>query len=168
MIKTKNKRAQLKIQQMAFVLVAMIIFFALVSLVYFSIRVNVLKRTVANLEDDKAKEVVQKLSSIPELKWENDCSSCIDLDKAIVLKNRTVYKDFFGLDYLAFEVLYPNRRDRECTAGNYPDCKWVTLTKTGNFSATTAYASFCRFDQLTNAQKCELGVIHAAGKAIMS
>jgi hypothetical protein len=162
----QNKKAQLKIQQMAFVLVAMIVFFALVSLVYFSIRVNVLKKQVVNLEDEKAKQIVQRLSSIPELKWENDCSSCIDLDKAMILKNRTVYKDFFGLDYLAFEILYPSRTDRECTTGNYPDCKWITLSKSGDFIDTTSYASLCRFDQSTSSEKCELGLVHAAGKAI--
>lgn len=162
----KNKKAQLKIQQMAFVLVAIVVFFALVSLIYFSVRINVLKKQVVNLEDEKAKEIVQKLSSIPELKWENDCSSCIDLDKALILKNRTVYKDFFGLDYLAFEVLYPSKTDRECTFGNYPNCKWVTLAKTGEFTATTAYVSLCRFDQSMGSEKCELGIVHAAGRGI--
>lgn len=39
--KNKNNKGQIKIQQMAFVLVALMIFFALVSLFYFSVRYSV-------------------------------------------------------------------------------------------------------------------------------
>lgn len=162
-----SSKGQLKIQQMAFVLVAMIIFFALVALVYFSVRVNSLKKEATSLQEDQAKELVQKLSGISELKWTKDCSTCVDMDKALLLKNRTVYKGFFGLDYLAFEVIYPAKTNRECTIGNYPDCSKLTLINGNNFgTASNAYVSLCRWNQDTGNEKCELGIIYAGGNAI--
>ena len=162
----KNKQAQLKIQQMAFVLVAIILFFALVSLVYFSIRMNSLKKTSASLEDQKVYELVQKLSGIPELRY-SGCASCIDMDKAILLKNRTTYQGFFGLDYLSFETLYPKKPIKECFIGNYPECNKLTLISQPNFGTTSdAFASLCHYDQQIKSIKCELGIIHAASNSI--
>jgi hypothetical protein len=163
---TKNKQAQLKIQQMAFVLVAIVIFFVLVSLVYFSIRMNSLKKTASSLEDQKVYKLVQKLSSIPELRYAG-CASCVDMDKAILLKNRTTYQGFFGLDYLSFEILYPKKLAKECSVGNYPDCNKIILINTPNFGTTSdAFASLCRYDQQIKSIKCELGIIHAASNSI--
>ena len=164
---SKNKKAQLKIQQMAFVLIAIIIFFALVALVYFSVKVNSIKKEAGNLEGDKAKKLVQRLSGVAELKWSKDCSNCIDLDKAMVLKNRSVYSQFFGVDYLALEVLYPEKSKKECTIGNYPDCNIITLVKDKEFdTASRAYVALCRWDQNSDSEKCELGAIYASGNSI--
>ena len=44
-----SSKGQMKIQQMAFVLVALMIFFAIVTLFYFSIRVQVLQKDVVTL-----------------------------------------------------------------------------------------------------------------------
>lgn len=162
----KNNKAQLKIQQMAFVLVAIIIFFALVSLFYFSIRMNSLKKTASSLESEKVYQLVQRLSSIPELSY-SGCSSCIDMDKAVLLKNRTSYQGFFGLDYLSFEILYPKKPTKECFVGNYPDCNKLTLISQPNFGTTSdAFASLCRYDSTMKSTKCELGIIHAASNSI--
>ncbi|MBS3090900.1 hypothetical protein J4217_00445 [Candidatus Pacearchaeota archaeon] len=164
----ENKKAQLKIQQMAFVLIALVIFFAIVALIYLTVRLNTLKKDVQASENDKARELLRKLSGIPELKWTGDCDSCIDMDKALVLKsyNKT-YNGFFGLDYLSFQVIYPKKTDKECVVGNYPNCNKITLIQTSNFgNAPKAYVSLCRWDQNMGSEKCELGAVYAAGKAI--
>jgi len=166
---SKSKKAQLKIQQMAFVLIAIFIFFAIVALISISVWMNYQKKQVVNLEADKAREFAQKITGTPELKWSQDCSSCVDMDKAIMLKNRTVYKNFFGLDYLSFEILYPITENKECVVGNYPNCNKITLIQEKSFdSASKAYISLCRWDQETNNEKCYLGAIYASGKAVQS
>ena len=94
-----TKKAQLKIQQMSFVLVAIVIFFALVSLVYFSISFSSLQEDAEQLRKDEAKQLVRKLSNTPEFAFtsETDCAICIDFDKAMQLANSEQYKNEFHL-----------------------------------------------------------------------
>jgi multisubunit Na+/H+ antiporter MnhC subunit len=58
------KDKMLEAIEMAFVLVAIVIFFALVSLAYFSIRINSLDKDVGALKEDEAKEIVKKISGV--------------------------------------------------------------------------------------------------------
>lgn len=159
----------MKIQQMAFVLVAIIIFFAMVSLFYFSIRVADIQKGAVSLKEDEAKELVRKLSSTPEFSWTaTDCASCIDLDKTILLKNRNTYSGFWNLDYLAIEKVYPAGQG-ECTRLSYPNCNTITiLNKTSTYgSPAWAYVALCRHEIAKSAYvKCELGRIYAGGKGI--
>jgi len=162
-------KGQLKIQQMAFVLVALMIFFALVSLFYFSIRVSNLEKSAVELREEEAKELVRKLAASPEFAWTaTDCASCIDLDKVILLKNRKSYSGFWNLDYLAVERVYPSKQG-ECTRGSYPNCNSITIiNKTGAFGTPAwSYVALCRHEFAKSSYvRCELGRIFAAGKGI--
>lgn len=164
---SKNSRGQMKIQQMAFVLVAIIIFFALVSLFYFSVVTRNLKNTATSLQEDAAKETVRKLATSPEFEWTaTDCASCIDFDKAILLKGDKKYSDFWGLDYLAIERVYPSGKG-ECTKASYPNCSMLTIVnKSSSYgSPASAYVALCREDyDKSSYVRCELGRIYASGK----
>lgn len=162
-----NKKAQTKIQEMAFVLIAIIIFFAMVALVYFSIRLSSLKADVSMLREQGAKETARKLSDIPEFSWQ-ECSGCLDLDKIMVLKGKEAYKNFWEIDYLAIERTYPERAKTECTSSNYPDCSRIVLiNKTKDYgSPVSAFVALCWFDFAYDSVKCELGKIYASAEAI--
>ena len=162
-------RGQLKIQEMAFVLVALMIFFGLVALIFASINMNKLKTQTASLREQEALGLVRKISGTPELGFTAaSCSNCIDVDKALVLKDQKAYSGFFNLDYLMIERVYPTGKG-ECTLGNFPDCKTITIVNSSGFlSAPYSYVSLCRYEgsQDRGYYKCELGRIHAAGKGI--
>ena len=49
-----NRKGQMKIQQMAFILVALIIFLSMASLIYFSIRISSLREGANSLEERNA------------------------------------------------------------------------------------------------------------------
>src|SRR3989344_366257 len=102
----RYSKGQMKIQEMAFVLVAIFIFFALVALLYFSIRLSGLRQSAQMSNDDQAREMVKKIASMPEFS-SPECDSCIDLDKALIVKNKVVYNNFWELDYLKIERVYP-------------------------------------------------------------
>lgn len=163
-------RGQIKIQEMAFVLVAFMIFFALVGLLYLSVRTSQMRGNVENLHDDEARQIVRKLAATPEFSW-SDCSGCIDMDKVIALreqvKNKT-YQNLWDLDYLAIELVYPARAGGECSLGNYPLCNKTIIIKTQeNYGvAYSAFVSLCHWEADTNYEKCELGRIYAAGKGV--
>lgn len=165
-----TKKGQTKIQEMAFVLIAIIIFFAMVALVYFSIRLSSLREDVTTQREQAAKETVRKLSDIPEFSWAG-CSGCVDLDKVIMLKGRISdgsYKNFWDLDYLEIERVYPDRTVGECTSSNYPDCTTIRLiNKTESYgSPVIAFVALCGFDATYGDMKCELGRIYASAKSI--
>jgi len=157
-------RGQMKVQQMAFVLVAIFIFFAMVSLVYFSIKITGVEQSVVELREEGAKELVKKLSGTPEF-LSRECPNCIDLDKVFALKNRQTYQGFWNLDYLAVELIYPER-EGECTPANYPDCRTITIINESIGSPSSAFVSVCRWEEVGGFVKCEVGKIFASGRGI--
>jgi len=167
-----SKKAQLKIQQMAFVLVALVIFFALAALFYFSISFSDLQNQAQLLREESAKEIVRNMVATPEFS-SSLCSVCIDLDKVLMLKEKTSYKNFWNLDFLKIEKLYPITESKdgkeECTKLNYPNCKTITLIETEDFgSPHSAFVALCRYEQSNGGYiKCELGIIYTSAKNII-
>jgi hypothetical protein len=162
-----QRRGQLKIQEMAFVLVAIVIFFVMVGLVLVSIRVQNLKESAGDLRVEDANQLVKNLASSPEFSWEDgSCSNCIDLDKAFVLKNRKGYEDFWDLDYLVIEKIYPFE-EGECLSRNYPDCKSISIVEGNLGNPSSAFISLCRRDfEETGYVRCELGKVYASGRSL--
>ncbi len=164
-LSVKYSKGQLKIQEMAFVLVAIMIFFAMIALIYFSVRLNSLEGDVQNLEDDYAKEIVKKITLSPEFSWESgSCDSCLDFDKAFLLKDRKSYQNFWELDYLAVERVHPVSNRGECNNDNYPDCGIVTIRNVTKGAPADTFVSICRIED--GKTKCELGRIYASGRNI--
>lgn len=166
----KNKKGQMKIQEMAFVLVAIVIFFAMVALVYLSIRFHGLRESASLQREESAKELAKKLADIPEFSWTGGgCSGCMDAEKALALKEMDAYKKFWDIDYLMIEKVYPNMTKRECTRANYPDCSTITLiNNTKEYGIpVTAFIALCSYEPSKGGYvKCELGKIHASARAI--
>ncbi len=164
----KQLKAQIKIQQMAFVLVALIIFIAIASLFYLSISFSNLKKKASYLNDEEAIESVRKLHSTPEFALTSqECSNCIDLDKVFLLKNRRSYQGFWNFDFLMVEKISPIKNE-ECSDGNYPNCKTITIIESQKIGTPSiAYVSLCHWSNEKGGYlKCELGRIYASGKAI--
>src|SRR3989344_5599610 len=108
----KNKKAQMKVQQMAFMIIGLSLFFVLVTLFILSFALSGLKDSKALLDEEEATLLVERLSNTPEFSCGNAFSrtrtNCIDMDKAFVLKGKiSDYKDFFGVEGIKIRVLYP-------------------------------------------------------------
>ncbi len=158
----RYSRGQFKIQQMAFVLVATIIFFAIVAVFYVSIRFSSLREDVGDSRKEEVVEMVRKIAGTPEFIWSNweDCASCIDLDKVKFLKGRTQYQEFWqDISLLKVVRVYPLYDSDECAAANYPRCNSITLIEKENFEAYEAFVSLCRYDEDIGQERCELGKV---------
>ena len=162
-----NKKSQMKIQQMAFMLIAVMIFFALVGLLVVTIGFSGLKEKATALQEKNAMLLVSKLANSPEFSCGQDIGSkenCIDLDKVFVLKNKiNKYKNFWGVSGIEIIKIYPkDSKLIECDSGNYPNCSKITIIS-GQGIAPENFVSLCRkeFDSETNIvyDKCELGKI---------
>jgi hypothetical protein len=168
-------KAQIKIQEMAFVLVALMIFGAIGGIFFINYRINQTKSVVEDQRQTRAIEMALKLCDMPELSWSSDnkeCSNCIDLDKALVLKEKTVsgaYKYFWNkdIDWIKIELLYP-KKSGECTSSNYPNCAEITiLNRTKEHSYEGAFVALCRYNQEKGDNfECELGRILVSAKSL--
>jgi len=164
-----SKRGQMKIQQMAFVLVAIFIFFGMVALFFISIRTSALRASGEKFREGLAREAVAKMATTPEFLVEG-CSNCLDMDKALAIKEIEGYGELWGFDYVMIERLYPPSEERECTRENYPDCNKITIVQKGEIGIpNSAFVSLCR--QINTGvgrgyMKCEIGRIHVTGEVI--
>lgn len=163
----EEERGQLKVQEMAFVLVALMIFFALVALLYLSVRSSLLERQAVVSSDERALEAVRHLAGTSEFSW-GECSGCIDLDKTFVLKERIAKNAsltrLWDYDYLALESIYPATAGGECTPVTYPACNRTTILKTETYGvAQSAFVTLCRWD--AQEQKiCTLGKLYLSDR----
>lgn len=160
-----SSKGQMKVQQMAFVLVAIVIFFVLVGMLFLVLQVSSLKNSAENLRDVESIENVKKIASAPEFSWTIDeCESCVDLDKIFLLKERQSYKEFWDFSLLRIEKIYPSG-EGECTRNNYPNCGKITIIEKNQiFNAKSSFVSLCRYEPSEKYYKCELGKIVLAGE----
>ncbi|MDP3881786.1 MAG: hypothetical protein Q8Q31_02815 [Nanoarchaeota archaeon] len=172
----RYSKAQLKIQEMAFVIVAIIIFFFIAGIFVLNLWGTGLKKDVEMQRVEKAGEIALKIADSPELSWSSSsslCENCIDLDKALSMKEMisqgSNYKDFWRSDISAIRiVLIHPKKTGECTKFNYPECGTITLfNKSEDFQYFGSYVSVCRYDEKKGGYfKCELGKIEVSPRLL--
>src|SRR3989344_1876541 len=107
----KNK-AQMKIQQTAFMLLAVTLFFVLVGLAVVGFRLSGLKESATDLEQKNALLLVSKLANSPEFSCGESFGTrktdCVDADKVMILKeNEEKYQGFWGASNIEIKKIYP-------------------------------------------------------------
>lgn len=164
----KKNRGQIKIQEMAFVLVALMIFFAIAGLIYLSVKSNQIKTGISDQKEDAIKEEIRFISGRPEIIWAG-CEKCIDFDKVFIVKDKIIKKEIsledLRYDYLAIEFVYPQKSGGECNKANYPNCNFTTVINSGQYGrAESTFVNLCYWDSEMGNTKCELGKIYASIK----
>ncbi len=158
----KFSKGQFKIQQMVFVLVAILIFFGIVAVFYVSIKFGSVKQDVQDERKEAVIAQARKMVGTPEFIWTSweDCASCIDLDKVFLLKNRTAYQGFWkDIALLKISRVSPQYSTSECTAVSYPRCNEITLIEKEGFQSYESFVSLCRYDDEIGQARCELGKV---------
>ncbi|MBM3233355.1 hypothetical protein FJZ18_04280 [Candidatus Pacearchaeota archaeon] len=168
----RSSKGQIKIQEMAFVLVALMIFFSVAIIFYISLNSADRKDKVLEQRENEVLETLRKLADSPELRWSDsheECNGCIDLDKAILLKdpqrNQQV-RALWNMGALSLEVISPSRTG-ECSIGNYPLCKTITLINStigSRIQYEGAFVSLCWREQ--QSRICEIGKIIGSPKEL--
>lgn len=164
----KTKKAQLKIQQMAFMLMAVTLFFVLVGLFVLVFRFAGLKEAATSLEEENAQLLVTKLANSPEFScgesFGSSRTNCIDADKLMVLReNIEIYSGFWGKGVSNIEIrkIYP-AGEKICTLGSYPNCNIIRiLSEEINGTSIGNFVSLCRKEYYEGEvyDKCELAKI---------
>lgn len=161
--KMKNKSGQLKIQQMAFMLIALVLFFALVGMFFLTIQFQKIKDSAGILEEKNALLLVTKLANSPEFSCGNSFGTgkinCVDADKAMALRNNAEkYEDFWGVNNIEIRKIYPSNEGKECNSGTYPNCDVIKIEKGIITSEFSNFVSLCRkeSDRSRSYDKCEI------------
>ncbi|MEK6820618.1 MAG: hypothetical protein AABX71_02810 [Nanoarchaeota archaeon] len=153
-----KKKAQFKIQQMALMLIAVVLFFILVGLFWLALQYRNLQKQALQLEESKSILLSEFLSSSTEF----SCGSyCIDTDKMMVLIDRKVYYSLWPVSYIKLRKICPGGGG-ECNRENYPNCSiYSVYEKEGNVSRGEigSFVALCRYEKIGGYAKrvCDLG-----------
>lgn len=161
-----GKSGQMKIQQMAFMMITLAIFFVMLGLFVVSYSFSGLKEAKEDLLEKSAIRLVSKLANSPEFSCENafgrERVSCIDVDKVMALKSVSGdYQKFWGVSNIEIRTTYPEGKSTvQCTSSNYPNCGYIKVIskEVGGFDYST-FVSLCRKENFhsTFYDKCEIG-----------
>lgn len=149
----KYKKAQLKIQQMSFMLIAVVLFFVLAGMFFLIFKTSGIKEDVELMRRDKAILNTLYIAGSAEL----TCGeNCIDTDKIMALKNFSVYDKLWSFS-IEIQKVYPESTEKiECNYGNYPNCNFFNINSKGEENKVSSFVSLCRREP---DKKCELGRI---------
>lgn len=147
---SSGKRGQMKIQQMAFMIIALALFFILVGLLVLSFSLSGLKESKERLDEENAMLLTLSISGYPEFScgesFGTDKSFCIDADKFMAFKKvaEKDYDDFWGISSIEIRRLY-NESSIVCDDSNFPNCGILRTTLSGGQgNDKTAFITLCR------------------------
>lgn len=99
MTKKSCKKAQIKIQETAFVLLAIVLLFSLAFMFYFRLHSFKLAKEAAEIEQQRAVSLLDKIAAMPELRCSMSLGFatevlCVDEDKLKSMTEETFKKDY--------------------------------------------------------------------------
>ena len=155
----KNKKGQHKIQQMAFMLIALFIFMILAAMFFLWLYLNDAGKKADVIEEEMAILAAQFISKTPEF----GCGdNCIDTDQIMLLRNRSFYKNFWDFKSLEVRRIYPAGKLRECNSVIYPNCDFYKIYDTGESTKKlSSFIALCRKEDYKGIKmrRCELGKV---------
>lgn len=156
-----SKKAQMEIQQMAFMIIAVFIFFALVGMFFLRIQVGGIKSSAAQLQKEQAISSLQVIADMPELNFDSTETMTIDEDKLRVMSGEfgQYYDLFWPVASVEVYKIYPAFDEViKCPA---PNCNYYDLYN-NNQSDTRMFSGFvsiCSKQKEFNSvyDRCEVG-----------
>ncbi len=172
-IKTISNKSQFKIQQMAFMLLAVTLFFVLAGIFVLIFKFSDLKDAATEISEKNALLLVTRLANSPEFScgevFDYAGIACIDSDKVMALKqSQKEYGDFWGVLNIEIRKILSNKTD-ECTIKNYPDCGFIKIKRSdeiGDFISN--FVILCRKNGFEGEvyDKCEISRLMVSYKPI--
>ncbi len=167
----KNKKSQIKIQEMAFMLVGVFLFFILAGLFAISIFYSNLIKETNLIRQSNTISAVTNLADSPEFSCTSYKTGCVDEDKLLVLINRRSYEKFWPKTISSLKVIKlsafnkPGAEMIDCNTQNYPDCeKFVVYDRNiANQREVSSFIILCRteYENKYVFEKCEIAKLVA-------
>lgn len=158
----KNKQGQVKIQEMAFVLVAVVFLFAIIFLFFARFQASQTKGMVEQLRELRTITMLRVVASLPELRCSSSFGSateiaCIDKDKLAVFDTdsrlRARYENLWApafITKIAIDEVYPQGRNYKVYEKTIPST-----------ASTVTYSTYIPLCEETNTRrsKCVIAKI---------
>lgn len=160
---------QVKIQEMSFMIIAVLIFFILVGLFGLTIVYNNLYNSANQIAEERTLAAIINLASSAEFTCPDNKVNCVDEDKIMSLKSKSIYQDFWEFKSLRI-IKYAgfNKTDKElikCELNNYPNCDLIEVydSKTRNIEEKHTFIALCRreFINENKYEHCEIAMMLA-------
>ena len=169
-----STKGQLRIQEMAFMLLAVFLFFALVGIFALTLVYTNLSDSAGQIAEDRTLSSVTSLANTPEMSCVASKSNCIDGDKLINLVGKSIYGELWPYSSLRV-IKYSGFGKGEgelivCTKANYPNCDVFNIydKEVENERAIATHVALCH-KELENGytyDRCETAKIIAGTKLI--
>ncbi|MEK6871509.1 MAG: hypothetical protein AABX16_01255 [Nanoarchaeota archaeon] len=164
-----NKKSQLKIQEMAFMLLAVFLFFALVGVFVLTIFYSNLQNEATRIAEERTASAVANIADTPELSCAISKTNCVDADKLVALLNKKEYEKFWpfsSIKIITYKGLGKKEKDLvSCTIANYPTCELFTIYDKNILNERTSgsFVVLCRKEYQNEYvyDRCELAKIIA-------
>lgn len=167
-----NKKSQLKIQEMSFMIVAVLLFFIFAGLFALSIFYTNLSKSATESAEARTLSAISNLAASPEFSCVDSKPNCVDGDKLMSLVGRRNYAEFWpfsSLKVIKISALNKTESERvECTISNYPECEvFIVYDDKVEEDITSSFVALCIVQKEDNIayKKCELALL-AAGTRI--
>ena len=155
------KNGQMQIQQMAFMILAVFLFFILAGLFLLGVQFKDLRTDVVQLETEQAISSLKVIADMPELNYDSHESMSLDEDKLNILSGNlsSYYSEFWPVASVKVYKLYPKFDELvKCPA---LDCNYFEIhdNKQENVRTYSTYVSICKKIRETGYvyDKCEIG-----------
>ncbi len=157
---TKMKKAQIKIQETAFVLIGLVLLVSIFALFYIRVSYSSLASEKEQIDKEQAISYLSKMIELPEFR----CDEGLDADKLMAYKktvaNHPEYEKFWqDISSIVVRKIYPEYSS-ECT-DNYPNCQTITIYSSGKpkYETISTFVPLCR---ITNTAECELALLEVS------
>ena len=136
----------MKIQQMAFMILAVFLFFILVGLFFLGIQFRDVKKSAMQLQTEQAISSLRVIADMPELNYDSHESLSLDEDKLRIMSGNlgSHYSEFWPVASVKVYKIYPKFDGLvNCPA---LDCNYYEVYENGQESVKTysTYVSICR------------------------
>jgi hypothetical protein len=165
----RSKRSQTKIQEMSFMLVGLVILFAIIAIFALSLLYGTIKKSANISKEERVVSGIMNLANSPEFSCVGSKMNCIDSDKAMAMSGKIIYNKLLtninSLSIIKQSALNKTRLTWiKCMNSNYPNCDYIEIySKTGIQETKSTFVSLCRNQKEENYlyEKCEIGKIEA-------
>lgn len=169
----KNEnRGQMKIMQMAFMIVAVFFFFVLVGLFFLSVAFKDVAKGAEELQKEQAISSLEVIAGMSEFSFGSRGSMILDEDKLIVMSGNfgSEYDEFWPVASLRVYKVYPVFDEEKKCPG--VDCNYYEIFSSGQRDIVTysSFVSICkRMKEFGSVyDRCEVGKIVVGTKILES
>jgi hypothetical protein len=155
-----RKRADVRIQQMSFMILFVFIFFSVAALFFLSIHTRGIKENFADLQRETAIASISTISNMPELNCDSSRTLCLDEDKLYVFASHSSdYEEFWPVASIKVRKVFPKQREEiQCPSSNCSFYKIYVSTEK-NIQEYGTFVNICKKtnDQGYIQEECGIG-----------